>query len=166
MGRLSDLRWEAGRGHGLVAGGRAGCESLRLEKGYRLWGADMHTEYGLYEAGVGFAVKLANGEFVGREALLRAKERGPRRRLCCLTLDDPDAIVMGKEPILVGDHVAGYVTSAACGYSVRRSIAYGYLPIEHATEGTNVEIEYFGVRYPATVTREPLFDPDGARLRL
>jgi glycine cleavage system aminomethyltransferase T len=82
-----------------------------------------------------------------------------------MVFDDLSTIVMGKEPILDGRRVLGYVTSANYGYSVGQSIAYGYLPIEYAQPGTQVAIEYFGQRYAATVVREPLFDPKGERLR-
>jgi glycine cleavage system aminomethyltransferase T/glycine/D-amino acid oxidase-like deaminating enzyme len=163
--RLWDVLWAAGQEHGLIAAGRAAFDALRIEKGYRLWGVDMHAEYTPYEAGVGFAVKLAKGDFIGRDALVRHKETGPTRRLCCLILDDPSVVVIGKEPILAGDHVLGYVTSAAYGYAVDKSIAYGYLPISHAAEGSQVAVEWFGDRCPATVARDPLFDPDGLRLR-
>lgn len=162
--RLWDLLWEAGQPFGVFAGGRGAFDSLRLEKGYRLWGADMYTEHTPYEAGLGWTVKLDKGDFIGREALLRAREAGLSRRLRCLTLDDPSVVVMGKEPILDGNRVLGYVTSANLGYSVGKSIAYGYLPIEY-DEGAKVEIEYFGERYPATVTREPLFDPKSERMK-
>lgn len=108
---------------------------------------------------------LGKGEFEGREALTRIKERGVQRRLRCLTLDDPAVMVMGKEPILDGERLLGHVTSANYGYSVRQSIAYGYLPVEYGKPGTKVEIQFFGERHGATVTHEPLFDPKGTRLR-
>jgi heterotetrameric sarcosine oxidase gamma subunit len=162
---LWDTLWEAGQELGVVAAGGAAFDSLRLEKGYRLWGEDIHTEYNPFEAGLGFAVALEKGDFIGRAALARIKERGVPRRLRCLTLDDPAVVVMGKEPILDGQRLLGYVTSANYGYSVRQSIAYGYLPVEYAKPGTKVEIQFFGKRYPATVAREPLFDPKGIRLR-
>jgi glycine cleavage system aminomethyltransferase T len=163
--RLWDLLWEAGRPLGAVAGGRGAFDSLRLEKGYRLWGSDMDAEHNPYEAGLGFTVKLDKGDFLGREALLRIKERGVARKLCCMTLDDPRAVVMGKEPILDGNRALGYVTSANDGYSVGAFIAYGYLPVEYATPGAQVEIEYFGARYKATVVKDPLYDPKGVKLR-
>ena len=72
---------------------------------------------------------------------------------------------MGKEPIFDGDRVLGYVTSANYGYSVRQSIAYGYLPIEYANEGAQVEIYFFGDRHKAKVAKEPLFDPENVRLK-
>jgi dimethylglycine oxidase len=163
--RLWDLLWEAGRPLGAIAIGGGAFDSLRLEKGYRLWGADIHSEFTPYEAGLGFAVRLGKADFIGREALLRAREAGPARKLCCLVLDDPAAAVLGKEPILAGGSPAGYVTSANFGYSVGVSIAYGYLPVAHAGVGERVEIEYFGERFPATVTAEPLYDPAMRRLR-
>ena len=160
-----DALWEAGQAIGIVAAGGGAFESLRLEKGYRLWGTDIHTEYNPYEAGLGWAVKLNKGNFLGREALMRIREAGIERRLCCLTMSDPNQVVLGKEPILDGERVLGYVTSANVGYTVGRSIAYGYLPLEYSTSGTTVEIEYFGRRYEATVTDEPLYDPGNSKLR-
>jgi glycine cleavage system aminomethyltransferase T len=162
---LWDTLWEAGQPSGVIAAGGGAFESLRLEKGYRLWGADIHTEYNPYEAGLGFAVNLKKRDFQGREALMRAKESGITRKLCCLTLNDPRIVIMGKEPILAGERVLGYVTSANYGYSVGKSIAWGYLPAEYATPGTPVTIQFFGVRHPATVTYEPLYDPENRRIR-
>jgi dimethylglycine oxidase len=163
--RLWDLLWDAGRPLGVVAGGRGAFDSLRLEKGYRLWGSDMYAEHNPYEAGLGFTVKLDKGNFLGREALLRIKERGLARKLCCMTLDDPQAVVMGKEPILDGERALGYVTSTNYGYSVGTFIVYGYLPLAYATPGAQVEIEYFGARHRATVVKDPLYDPQGSKLK-
>ena len=162
---LWDTLWQAGRGRGMVAAGGGAFDSLRLEKGYRLWGSDIHTEYNPYEAGLGWAVRLDKGDFTGREALLAIKEKGVARRLCCLTME-PGALAMGKEPILKDGVKIGYVTSANFGYSVGKFIVYGYLPVEHAQEGTEVEVEFFGRRQPATVSREPLFDPKSARMKV
>jgi glycine cleavage system aminomethyltransferase T len=133
--------------------------------GYRSWGTDMTTEHDPYEAGLGFAVKPDKGDFVGRAALDGRSEATAARRLACLTLDDPRAVVMGKEPVLVDGRPAGYVTSAAFGYSVGRSIAYAWLPAAAATPGRAVEIEYFGEQLRAVVAAEPLFDREMARLR-
>jgi dimethylglycine oxidase len=162
---LWDTLWEAGRESGIIAAGGGAFESLRLEKGYRLWGADIHTEYNPYEAGLGFAVRLKKGDFVGRAALDQIRAQGVSRKLCCLTLDDPNVVVMGKEPILDGDRVLGYATSANYGYSVQKSIVYGYLPVDHTPEGTKVEVYFFGQLHDATVVKEPLYDPENTRLR-
>jgi len=165
--RLWDVLWEAGEPEGLVAGGYRAIDSLRLEKGYRYWRADIGPDYTPFEAGLGFAVKLNKGNFIGREALLRQKQEGLRRKLCCLTLAEGNAIAIGNEPIRCGgtDPVLGWVTSGGYGYSVRKSIAYGYLPIEHAAAGTVLDVELLGERIPAVVNEEPLWDPTGARIR-
>jgi 4-methylaminobutanoate oxidase (formaldehyde-forming) len=161
--RLWDVIWESGREHGLVAGGYKAIDSMRLEKGYRVWGADITPDETPYEAGLGFAVKLDKDDFVGREALAAAGE--PERRLCCLVLDDPRAVALGSEPVRVGDRVVGRVTSGGYGYTVARSIVYAYLPAGDADEGTEVAVEIFGEWVAGAVAREPLFDPAGERIR-
>jgi len=163
--RAWELLWGAGRELGLVAAGLGAFDTLRLEKGYRLWGQDLHTEHDPVEAGLGFAVKMDKGVFQGREALAEVLERGSPDKLACVTLDDPRAVVLGKEPIRFDGRVVGYATSAGYGYSVGRCIVYGYLPAELAVPGTPVEVEYFDERLPATVAEDPLWDPKGERLR-
>jgi glycine cleavage system aminomethyltransferase T/glycine/D-amino acid oxidase-like deaminating enzyme len=163
--KLWDTLWEAGKPLGIVAGGYRAIESLRLEKGYRYWSADIHSEYNPYEAGLGFAVKLHKGDFIGRTALERIKAQGLIRKLCCLTLDDPAAVGIGGEPILDGERVLGHVTSAGYGYTLRQSIAYGYLPTEYAAPGTRVEVQLFGTKYGATVMKEPLYDPKNEKIK-
>ncbi|MFI7626545.1 FAD-dependent oxidoreductase [Microbispora rosea] len=162
--KLWDTLWEAGQRHGIIAGGRGAFASLRLEKGYRSFGTDMTFEHDPYEAGLGFAVKMDKGDFVGREALERRKEN-VRRRLACLTVDDPTQVVMGKEPVYDGESAVGYVTSAAFGYTIGKGIAYAWLPAELATPGRTLEIGYFDRRVTAVVAEEPLFDPAMERLR-
>ncbi len=164
--RLWDLLWEAGEDLGICAVGSGAQDSLRLEKGYRLWGADIHTDYNPFEAGLDFAVRTKGRDFIGRDALLKARRQGsPSRLLCCITLDDPARVVMGKEPIIKDGRSLGYVTSANYGYTVGKGIVYGYIPRDFAEPGTAVEVEYFGERLAATVQREPLYDPGNARLR-
>jgi glycine cleavage system aminomethyltransferase T len=163
--RLWDLLWAAGQPCGMLAAGRAAFDSLRLEKGYRLWGTDMHTEHNPYQAGLGATVKLDKGAFIGRDALLWSKAAGITSKLSCLVLDDPVHVVMGREPIFDAERCVGYVTSAGYGPMVEQSIAYGYLPLTSAAPGAKLTIEYFGEHLPATVTREPLYDPRGLRLR-
>jgi glycine cleavage system aminomethyltransferase T/glycine/D-amino acid oxidase-like deaminating enzyme len=162
--RLWDALWAAGQPLGVIAAGRAAFNSLRLEKGYRLWGTDMTTEHDPYEAGVGFAVRPAKGEFLGRAAIEGRGEETATRRLRCLTIDDGRTVVLGKEPVFVNGAAAGYVTSAAYGYTIGRPIAYAWLPAS-ADIGSSVEIEYFGRRVAATVAAEPLVDPGMERIR-
>jgi len=163
--RLWDTVWEAGTGEGLVAGGYRAIDTLRLEKGYRYWSADIGPDYTPFEAGLGFAVKLNKGDFIGREALLKQKQTGLRRKLCCLTLADSTLVAIGNEPIRLGEKVIGWVTSSGYGYAVQKSIAYAYLPLEHATPGTRLEAEVFGERVAVEVVHEPLWDAQGERVR-
>ena len=160
-----DLLMEAGGDERIVAAGMGAFDSLRLEKGYRGWGLDVHTEYNPYEAGLGWTVKLDKGPFRGSAAAKKLSQLPVKKKLCCLTLDDREAVALGYEPIMDGDTCIGHVTSANFGYSVGSFIVYGYLPAEFATEGTSVEIVYFGERYGATVAADPLFDPKMARMK-
>ncbi|MEV5409556.1 FAD-dependent oxidoreductase [Thermopolyspora sp. NPDC052614] len=161
--KLWDLLWRAGEPHGVIAAGRAAFNSLRLEKGYRLWGADMTPEHNPYEAGLGFAVRK-NKDFIGRDALEGVNAETVRRRLVPLLTE---RVVMGSEPVHASgrEGAAGYVTSAAFGHTIGRPIAYAWLPAELSEPGTRVEVEYFGRRVPAEVAAEPLFDPDMAKIK-
>jgi 4-methylaminobutanoate oxidase (formaldehyde-forming) len=158
--------WEAGRPHGLVAGGYRAIDALRLEKGYRVWSSDITPEETPYEAGLGFAVKLDKGaDFIGREALVAAKAAGLRKRLRCLVLDDPRSVALGNEPVRVDGSIVGRVTSGGYGFAVEKSIAYAYLPPDQAALGTRGDVEVFGEWIGFEIAREPLYDPEGARIR-
>jgi 4-methylaminobutanoate oxidase (formaldehyde-forming) len=163
--RLWDTVWEAGRAHGLLAGGYKAIDSLRLEKGYRVWGADMTPEETPWEAGLGFAVKPDKGDFIGRDALVSAGEETLERRLACLVLDDPGSVALGSEPVRVAGELAGRVTSGGSGYTVEKSIAYAYVPAGRAEPGTPIEVEIFGTWVGGQVAEEPLYDPRGERIR-
>jgi 4-methylaminobutanoate oxidase (formaldehyde-forming) len=162
---LWDTLWEAGRPHALAAAGYRAIDSLRLEKGYRYWSADITPDDTPYEAGLGFAVKLGKGDFLGKAALLRQRAEGVRRKLACVTLSDPSWAALGGEPVRVAGRVVGRVTSGGFGYTVGLSIAYAYLPIELAEPGTPVEVEFFGEWVAGGVAAEPLWDPRGERVR-
>jgi glycine cleavage system aminomethyltransferase T/glycine/D-amino acid oxidase-like deaminating enzyme len=152
--------WEAGEPHGLVAGGYRAIDTLRLEKGYRVWAADITPDETPYEAGLGFCVR-DDKNFIGRDAL---SGHEPARRLRCLVLEDPRSVALGNEPVRVGGEVVGRVTSGGYGYTVARSIAYAYLPPEHDV-GTDVEVDIFGQWVAGEVAPEPLYDPKGERVR-
>jgi glycine cleavage system aminomethyltransferase T/glycine/D-amino acid oxidase-like deaminating enzyme len=160
-----DRLLEAGERHGAVPVGLGAFESLRIEKGYRFSGVDMHTDYTADESGLGFTVHLTKPSFVGREAVLAERARGVAKRLVPIVLDDPNASPLGGEPILVDGTAHGYVTSANFGYSIGSSIAYGYLPTGLASEGQRAIVRIFDREVGGTVCSEPLFDPKGARLR-
>jgi glycine cleavage system aminomethyltransferase T len=136
-----------------------------MEKGYRSWGSDMTTEHDPFEAGLGFAVRMDKGHFVGRDALVGRSAETSERRLVPLVIADQQAVVMGKEPVEVDGRPAGYVTSAAYGFTIGAPIAYAWLPAGAAVPGQPVTIRYFGEDVPATVAQDPLFDPEMARLR-
>ncbi len=160
---LWDALMAAGQPHGLVPGGYRAIESLRLEKGYRVWGSDVTTTDSPIEAGLGFAVKMTKGDFIGREALERAGE--PTRRLACLVLDEPRSVVLGSEPVRVDGRPVGRVTSGGYGYSLQTSIAYAYLPAVLVEPDTRVSVGIFGRDVGAEVRAEPLFDPRNEKVR-
>ncbi|MFE2217871.1 FAD-dependent oxidoreductase [Streptomyces canus] len=162
--KLWDTLWRAARPLGGIAAGRGAFNSLRLEKGYRSFGTDMTYEHDPYEAGVGFAVKADKEDFVGKAALER-RRADVRRKLTCLTIEDPRAVVMGKEPVYDGQRPVGHVTSAAFGHTIGKGIAYAWLPAELAVAGRALHIGYFDRRVEAVVAEEPLFDPAMSRLR-
>ncbi len=161
---LWDTLLHAGLPLGMRPGGYRAIESMRLEKSYRVWGADITPDSTPDEAGLGFAVR-AGKDFLGRDALLAARALGPpRRRLRCLRLADPQQVCLGGEPILVAGVVAGRVTSGGVGYRIGASLAYGYLP-STVDIGTPVEVELFGRSQPATVIADSPYDPSHSRVR-
>src|SRR6476659_384167 len=157
--------WEAGRQHGMVAGGYRAIDALRLEKGYRVWSSDITPDETPFEGGLGFAVALEKPEkAMAHDALVLARVAGPRRRLRCLVLDDPLDVCLGNEPVRVDGEVVGRVTSGGQGFAVEKSIACAYLPPDRGV-GTRGEIELFDRWVGFVVAREPLYDPDNARIR-
>ncbi|MGQ0571474.1 MAG: glycine cleavage T C-terminal barrel domain-containing protein, partial [Armatimonadota bacterium] len=122
-------------------------------------------EHTPYESGQAVCVKLDQGDFQGRDALARQKAEGLKRKLCCLVLVSPEAIALGNEPVFEGERVVSRVTSGGYGYFVGESIAYAYLPTALTAVGTTLAIEVDGERIPATVQRDPRFDPTNARIK-
>jgi 4-methylaminobutanoate oxidase (formaldehyde-forming) len=161
-GLFEDLL-EAGRDHGVVPAGYRAIDSLRVEKGYLAWGADLTPEEDPFQAGLGFAVDLEK-DFIGKDGLVARRGR-ERPLLACLVLDDPHAVALGNEPVFHGDDVVARVTSGGIGYAVERSIAFAYLPPALAEPGTPLETEVFGERVATEVVRRPLWDPAGERIR-
>lgn len=161
--------WEslvaAGQSDGLVVAGYRAIDSMRVEKGYRVWGSDLTAETSPYEAGLGFCVKLDKpGGFVGRDALAEQNRNGVGRRLRAIVLADRAQVVIGSEPVRHEGAIVGRVTSGGFGYSIGASVAYAYLP-SGLGPGTQVSIDLFGRWVDAVVQREPLFDPRGERVR-
>ncbi|PRX51470.1 dimethylglycine oxidase [Prauserella shujinwangii] len=183
--RLWDTVAEAGAPFGIVPAGIGVYGTTgRLEKGYRLMGAELDAEYDPVEAGLALP-RVKSAEFVGKRPYLAARETGPAATLCTLTLGAPaehadesgiPRYPQGGEPILTGDgeRIAdrkgrgSFVTSAGSAPSLGSYLLMAYLPPEHAVEGTRLQVEYMARRYPVTVARvgrTPLFDPDDTRMR-
>jgi glycine cleavage system aminomethyltransferase T/glycine/D-amino acid oxidase-like deaminating enzyme len=166
--RAWDALLEAGRPAGLRPAGYKSLDSLRLEKGYRYWSADITPVENPYEAGLGFCVSRKKGDFVGRQALERIWSEGPGRKLCTVTLDGSSAaapVLYGGEAVYNGGRILGRLRSGGYGYTVDAAIGLVYLPHELAAPGTPLEIEMFGEQHPARVAPDVLYDPKGERLR-
>jgi glycine cleavage system aminomethyltransferase T len=160
---LFETLLESGRDLGVVPAGYRAIDSLRVEKGYLAWGADLTPEEDPFQAGLGFAVDL-DKDFIGREGLDARRGRA-RSRLATLTLEDPRAMVLGNEPVFRGEDVVSRVTSGGVGYSIDRSIAFAYLRPPLDGPGTELAVEVFGERVAAAVAARALWDPSGERIR-
>ncbi|MFM7785998.1 MAG: FAD-dependent oxidoreductase [Gammaproteobacteria bacterium] len=155
----------AGEAHGLVHFGGRALSSLRLEKGYGSFNKDFRPDYTPGETGLDRFVDFAKPAFAGREAVLAERERGARRRFVVMEVEARDADVVGYESILKNDEPVGYVTSGTYGHCVGRSLAAGYVPTALAREGERFTIDILGESCEAVVRLQPLWDPEGARLR-
>lgn len=162
--RLWDVIYEAGQAHGLIAAGRGAYFALRLEKGYRLWGADVSTEHDPFEVGLSTAITRGKEGYVGHEAVRDLFDGAPSRKLRCLVMDNEQSVILGKEPVRHDGKVVGYVTTAAFGYSISKPIAFAHVQA-NVEVGDKVEVEYFGKKFGATVSTEPLYDPEMSRSR-
>ncbi len=160
----------AGAPHGLTLCGLHALDSCRIEKAFRHFGHDITDEDHVLEAGLGFAVKTAKGDFLGRDAVLRRKEEGLRRRLLQFRLRDPEPILHHNEPILRDGDVVSYVTSANYGHWLGAAVGLGYAPCagESAAEvaAASYEIDIAGARVAAEASLAPLYDPKAERARL
>jgi 4-methylaminobutanoate oxidase (formaldehyde-forming) len=170
----------AGSAHGLVHAGYHALNSLRIEKAYRHWGHDITDEDTPLEAGLAFAVKFDKaGGFIGRDALLRQKEAGLRKRLMQFTLKSPEPLLYHNEPIWKGDRVVGFIRSGMYGHSLGAAVGLGYVtnPPDAAPPGVaagtasaaigadDYDIEVAGVRFAATASLQPRYDPQNERIK-
>ena len=156
---------DAGEDLGLTDFGYLALESLRLEKGYRLWGADICQQDTPLEAGLGFLVDW-DSDFIGREALAAQREGGARRRLVNLHCEgELPALLIPDQPVLAEGEVIGATRVGGYGHTIDRSIALAYLPTEVLEGGVRVELEMLGERYPMEITTQALYDPENRRVR-
>jgi 4-methylaminobutanoate oxidase (formaldehyde-forming) len=166
-----DRLLSAGEEHGIVNAGYRAIESLRLEKAYRAWGADIGPDHTPLEAGLAWAVKLAKDiPFLGREALLLQRSQPLKKRLACFTVDDPDVILLGRETIYRNGERVGWLSSGGWGHTVQKNIGFGYVRSENGVDETmlsagNYELEVATERVACAVHHAPLYDPRGERLK-
>lgn len=155
--------WDAGQSVGLIDAGYRAIESLRLEKGYRYWSADITPDYDPFSAGLGFCVSFKKRtSFLGRAALERIQRDGHPYTLCCFTLAQ-DVELLGGETICKQNKVLGVLTSGGYGHTIKKTIAYGYIPTSEA-QSTDFTIEVLGQSIPATRHDGPLYDPDRKKI--
>jgi 4-methylaminobutanoate oxidase (formaldehyde-forming) len=144
-------------------------DSLRLEKGYRSWGHDIGSDDTPRQAGLASTVAFKK-DFVGRDALLRERDRPLTRRLVMLALEDPEPLLLGDEPIWRDGVLVGRITSGAYGHSLRRSVGLGYVSHQdgvddHFVTSGRWELEIATERFAARTQLEPLSDSKSARVR-
>lgn len=171
-GDVYDRLMAAGRPLGMVNAGYRAIESLRLEKGYRLWAKDISPDHTPLEAGLGWAVKLETDvDFCGRNALEAARRAGPpRRRLVCFTALDPAIVLLGRETIYRNGIQVGWLTSGGFGYTVNRPIGFGYVTRDEGTDDDYIrsghyQLEVAGDLVPCEAGLEPVYDPRMIRVR-
>jgi dimethylglycine dehydrogenase len=156
---------EAGADLGLRPFGMRAMMSLRLEKSFGAWMREYKSDYTPAETGLDRFVSFEKNDFIGRDAALAAKENPPERKLCTFVVDALDADVWADEPIWKDGRVVGFVTSGGYAHHVEKSVALGFVPSEMIADGAGFEIEILGEMRPARLIAEPLFDPEGARMR-
>jgi len=156
---------EAGRAHRFRPVGDYAIDSLRLEKGYGIWNAEFTQRYTPGESGLDRFVAWDKGPFIGREAALRERDAGPKRRLVSLVVDATDAEASGDDGIWLGDRLVGFVTSGAYGHHVGSSLALGYVDRDVVGSDPELEVSVVGESRPCRILPEPPYDPEGRKLR-
>lgn len=162
---LYDLVRREGDDLGLRPFGARALNSLRLEKSFGSWSREYRPIYTPWEAGLDRFVSTQKPAFIGRDAALAARERGPKMRLVTMAVEAADADVIGDEPIWLGGEVVGWVTSGGYAHWSKTSVAMGYIKAEHFAADAPYAIEIIGEQRGARVLTEPLFDPRAERMR-
>ena len=166
-----DALMAAGAEHGLVDTGYRSLETLRLEKGYRAWAADIGPDYSPFEAGLGWAVKLrSNTPFIGRDAAQRTKDAPLNKMLATFTVDGVETVLLGRETIYRNGERAGWLSSAGWGYTVGKNIGLGYVRNDAGVDRNYVlsgqyELEVATERVPCSVHLTSLYDPESLRVK-
>ena len=161
---------EAGADVGLKLCGLHTLDSCRIEKAFRHFGHDITDEDNVLEAGLGFAVKTAKGDFIGRDAVLKKKEAGLNRRLVQFRLKDLQPLLFHNEAILRDGKIVGPITSGNYGHHLGGAVGLGYVPCLGESEAdvlaSSYEIEIAGERFAAEVSLKPMYDPKAERVRM
>jgi dimethylglycine dehydrogenase len=165
MEELYDALWCAGEDCGIANFGLYAVNSLRIEKAYRGWGAELTNEVTLLDSDMERFIKFDKDGFVGREASLRQKGEGPAMKLVYFSIDSHDSDVRGSEPIFAEETCIGVTTSGGYGHFVQKSLGFGYVDPQHAGPGTCFDVELLGERCVATVLHQPIHDPANQRLK-
>jgi len=168
-GHVFETLWDAGQELGLKLCGLHAMDSCRIEKGFRHFGHDITCADHVIDAGLGFAVKTDKPRFIGRDAVLRRKETGPRLRMMQFLLRDPEPLLYHNEPILRDGEIVGYLSSGNFGHHLGAAVGMGYVPCEGesvaALLDSAYEIDVMGRRVAATAALKPLYDPAAARMK-
>ena len=162
--RLSEAIEEAGADLGYRWYGARALMSMRLEKGWGVWTLDYRPDFNALESGMDAFINW-NKDFVGKDATLALREAGVSRKLVTMTIDVDGIDVSGDEAILSDGAAVGYVSSGGYAHHVGQSMAMGYVSIDHAAPGTELQVEILGETYAATVLGAPIYDANGANMR-
>ncbi|MEM9851531.1 MAG: FAD-dependent oxidoreductase, partial [Pseudomonadota bacterium] len=169
-GHVFETLHSAGADYGLRLCGMHMMDSCRIEKGFRHYGHDITCEDHVLEAGLGFAVKTAKPDFIGRDAVLRKKETGLRNRMVQFLLRDAEPMLYHNEPIVRDGQIVGYLSSGNYGHTLGAAVGMGYVPCEGETVdqllASEYEIEVAGTRVSAEASLRPLYDPKSERVKV
>ena len=160
-----DALWKAGNEHGIADFGLYAVNSLRIEKGYRGWGAELTNEVTMIDADMERFLKLDKDDFTGKAATLAQVDKDRSLQLIYFEVDATDSDVRGNEPIFSGAQCVGLTTSGGYGHFVKKSLGFGYVTPNLAEPGTKLEVSLLDDRCKATVIKEPAHDPANERLR-
>jgi len=169
-GHAFETLYAAGQDMGMKLCGMHMMDSCRIEKGFRHFGHDITCEDHVLEAGLGFAVKTAKPDFIGRDAVLAKKEAGLENRLLQFKLQDAEPLLYHNEPIIRDGEIVGYLSSGNYGHTLGAAIGMGYVPCkgESAADvlASNYEIDVMGTRVKADVSLKPMYDPKAERTKV
>jgi dimethylglycine dehydrogenase len=165
MEELYDAIWQVGEAFDMVNFGLYAVNSLRMEKAYRGWGAELTNEVTMLDAAMERFIKFDKDDFVGKDATLRQREQGLAMRLVYFEVEATDSDVRGGEPIFDGDSCIGVTTSGGYGHCAQKSLGFGYVDPAYSRPASRFMVELLGEARTATVLEQPAYDPANQRLR-